>query len=460
MPENENTCSSCAEGAHSASKPLANNSKVQVAPYTPPTQAELEFTRQYYAARASMETGAIDRLVRESALPVQSMAWNPRSQNPAQALYDGVILPDTNHLMADPKSTASKSQHGAESKVEATQHGAISHIINRALLGEDVLMSFQLAAPWLEHVVFTQPGQTTESEPAPPLEPATAEDCDRWAQEYLEWLKNNGELKSEDRIVIRCNDKTYVFRRAPEGDEWDWLLDIWDASRELEKAITDQLGNPAPSGEWNDPDKPNDHDYDESWPNPAEKADRDEQGNIIKKVIGTAERCDLLKIRVLDHREWYLTRDFEFEYTYIVADVDGKANPVAAERQRAEQHRLFERQLNIVAGTGVAEPAWPTEEELVASVTRLHLLIIGKRYFVCESPCKMDVKLLGLKNVIVSTAAEAPLGEDSWLRRLSAATRVTSRVKQNGFWRVTILSEGKVAIAIEGDIEFEVYCKE
>lgn len=113
-----------------------------------------------------------------------------------------------------------------------------------------------------------------------------------------------------------------------------------------------------------------------------------------------------------------------------------------------------------LAGTGVAEPAWPTEEELVASVTRLHLLIIGKRYFVCESPCKMDVKLLGLKNVIVSTAAEAPLGEDSWLRRLSAATRVTSRVKQNGFWRVTILSEGKVAIAIEGDIEFEVYCKE
>jgi len=180
MAGKNNNCPTCAETPHPMGTPLEGNPNVLVAPYTPPTAAELELTRNFYS---TMEA----RNGPSAALPEQQQV--PPSEAPphAQALYDGMKLPDTSGLAMDPEGIGAISRRLASSTAEATQRteatradALTSAKIQRVMTGEDVLLPSQLTAPWFD---FPDSLIQLQDEKQPPAEdekepPAEEDDCE------------------------------------------------------------------------------------------------------------------------------------------------------------------------------------------------------------------------------------------------------------------------------------------
>lgn len=199
MPDDDNNCPSCAGSAGSVYGPLANQPNVVVQPYVPPTEAEFEFSRRFYA---DLKT----RNGRDPAagIPVQAQAREHEPTLTAEMLRrlnagEAVLMPDTSGLIVDPQGPAARSRHPAVFDAPPTFEGAPSALLHRATNGEDVLMPSQLTAPWFEPQVFQFQAEGGAQLPPIPIPPPLGplHDPRGWAdflRRLADWLQRVARL--------------------------------------------------------------------------------------------------------------------------------------------------------------------------------------------------------------------------------------------------------------------------
>lgn len=157
MPDESNNCPTCNDHPMGEALPGSTPS-VLVQPYTPPTPAELEFTRNFYAAMEARNGNAPD----EGVL-VQTQGTSPALGN--IALQDGMKLPDISGMMMEPYGPVARSlQAAADTSIfeptssalaaTAKQIGFAPNVASNRLSYDssdtDALIPSQLDAPWLE----------------------------------------------------------------------------------------------------------------------------------------------------------------------------------------------------------------------------------------------------------------------------------------------------------------------
>ena len=152
----EGGCPSCAD--HPMGKALpGSTADVLIREYVPPTAAELEFSRNFYAAMEA-RTG---RSPFTDGIPVQTQDASPGFGG--IALRDGMMLPDISGLPMDPQGPAARSLRFASGREQAVPDTFVSSAVAHALSGQDVLMPSQLTAPWLPASRLIAPGLDTEA---------------------------------------------------------------------------------------------------------------------------------------------------------------------------------------------------------------------------------------------------------------------------------------------------------
>jgi len=95
MAKDDNNCPACNDNPHPTGEALKGNENAQVRAYTPPTAAELEFTRNFYAAMNARDgEGPV------STLPIQQPTLTRDAAFQHGHLTDGMKLPDTSGLVS------------------------------------------------------------------------------------------------------------------------------------------------------------------------------------------------------------------------------------------------------------------------------------------------------------------------------------------------------------------------
>ena len=150
----EGGCPSCAD--HPMGKALpGSTANVLVREYVPPTAAELDFSRNFYAAMEA-RTG---RSPFTDGIPVQTQDASPGLRD--VALRDGMTLPDISGLPMDPQGPAAMSmRHATPTPGQDTM---ATEAIHRAMRGEHALMPSQLTAPWFSRLTLEEDDEDDES---------------------------------------------------------------------------------------------------------------------------------------------------------------------------------------------------------------------------------------------------------------------------------------------------------
>lgn len=434
-------CPSCND--HPMGQPVSGQNDVFAGPYVAPSKAELVASEQFIKSASQVHSTREDRagttLLRRSA----------ELESPGK-----IIAPATSIAPHQAWPTRKEMVPGYASSTLTTRRvdNRLADTVVEDADGSVEYLGPGPAAPW--HFLQRDTSELPdEPRPEPPEEPASVEDCEEWAKKFLKWLEENGNLVAEEKIEVICGNITYQFYRFGR-DPFGWSKKIVTLRQQVMEDILDQLGDPAPSDEWEDPTNPDD--FDEYWRNPANEVERDDNGEIIKKVLGDAEDCGKLKMRIVEHLEWPVLHELLITKEYIVADDNGEANQGDIEQLRQKQHGALEEHLDAISGARM-EPAMPSQEALLENLeSRFLIHFIIRKYFKCERPCVLRFDVAGWENLKVRQAPEEPLPEK---QRISAKTEVVDQNKQNGYWKVEMSSEAKVYITAEADVKIDVWCE-
>jgi hypothetical protein len=206
MPDNENNCPSCLGDTDAAFGSLTSNPNVFVRPYVPPTQAELEFSRNFYTAMESHpghDPGA--GILVQTTITSQGQGAVP--------MQTGVQLP-AGSIVARYPGPALEHQSTLESLMVGVNRHAVS--------GEDLLMPSQLTAPWLEPHDLIHTQQQPAGEKIPGLDDVFPNDTPKdeilRKDEYAAgagkyWLMGRIAKDDDPHTVasIRCDASAHYF---------------------------------------------------------------------------------------------------------------------------------------------------------------------------------------------------------------------------------------------------------
>lgn len=240
MADNDNNCPSCADDpeSHPAAPgsvfgTLPGNPSVFVREFVPPTEVEVEFSRNFYAALES-RTG---RSPNTEGILIQTQV-PPESFPPAQALSraasgERVFMPDISGLPMDPNGPAAITMRAMKREMEASPSVIGRNRFESALPGGDILMPSQFTAPWFE-VAANGPRPTL---PVFPYDRGMDGILRRWFFEELlaEFerlygpiigpVRQGSEKMADNRCTLEYQDRTILVRerRRIDGDEWEYI---------------------------------------------------------------------------------------------------------------------------------------------------------------------------------------------------------------------------------------------